>query len=209
MEITSFEKIIDNFSDLIGVPTSLKSTLVASVQDNINFETIRDLVFGNNEGTPRDGGYGGCNSDAFSVFGFLAFLLAAANLFMSSRRRKRSIDTTHYSENMTCSNQLASSQWNQEAILASYSIFRGFLNAMDAQDPTCSQFFICEGSQEAAKLGWIGRSLAKVGSSNANSWLTNINQELHNGTETAGITGSEQKDCRIMFPCNQTSKSYR
>ena len=46
-------------------------------------------------------------------------------------------------------------------------------------------------------------------SSNANSWLTNINQELHNGTETAGITGSEQKDCRIMFPCNQTSKSYR
>ena len=50
MEITSFEKIIDNFSDLIGVPTSLKSTLVASVQDNINFETIRDLVFGNNEG---------------------------------------------------------------------------------------------------------------------------------------------------------------
>ena len=50
MEITSFEKIIDNFSDLIGVPTSLRSTLVASVQDNINFETIRDLVFGNNEG---------------------------------------------------------------------------------------------------------------------------------------------------------------
>ena len=41
--------------------------------------------------TPRDGGYGGCNSDAFSVFGFLAFLLAAANLFMSSRRRKRSM----------------------------------------------------------------------------------------------------------------------
>ena len=46
-------------------------------------------------------------------------------------------------------------------------------------------------------------------SSNANSWLTNINQELHNGTETAGITGSQQKDCGIMFPCNQTSKSYR
>ena len=43
--------------------------------------------------TPRDGGYGhggGCNSDAFAVFGFLAFLLAAANLFMSSRRKKRS-----------------------------------------------------------------------------------------------------------------------
>ena len=64
---------------------------------------------------------------------------------------------------MMCSNQATSSQWNQEAILASYSIFRGFLNAMDAEDSTCSQYFICEGSQEAAKLGWIGRSLAKVG----------------------------------------------
>ena len=46
--------------------------------------------------TPRDGGYGhggGCNSDAFAVFGFLAFLLAAANLFMmpAGGRRKRSV----------------------------------------------------------------------------------------------------------------------
>ena len=50
MEITSFEQVIDNFSDLIGVPASVKTTLVASVQDSISFETIRDLVFGNNEG---------------------------------------------------------------------------------------------------------------------------------------------------------------
>ena len=71
-------------------------------------------------------------------------------------------DSTYYSENMMCSNHPTSSQWNQEAILASYSIFRGFLNAMDAEDSICSQFFICEGSHEAAKLGWIGTSLAKV-----------------------------------------------
>ena len=34
-------------------------------------------------------GGGGCNNDAFSVFGFLAFLLAAANLFMAEERRKK------------------------------------------------------------------------------------------------------------------------
>ena len=47
--------------------------------------------------SPRDSGYGGgggCNNDAFSVFGFLAFLLAAANLFMAEeRRRKRDTQT--------------------------------------------------------------------------------------------------------------------
>ena len=102
--------MVDNFSELIGVPQSLKSTLVASVRDNSNFESIKNLIFDNPEGyvkeifinlpivvldycislqifsSPRDGGYGhgGCNSDAFAVFGFLAFLLAAANLFMQN-----------------------------------------------------------------------------------------------------------------------------
>ena len=46
-------------------------------------------------------------------------------------------------------------------------------------------------------------------SANAHSWLTNINQELHNGTEVAGITGSEQEDCQIIYPCNQTFTNYR
>ena len=40
--------------------------------------------------TPRDGG---CNNGAFSVFAFLAFLLAAANLFMMERRKKRDVNT--------------------------------------------------------------------------------------------------------------------
>ena len=46
-------------------------------------------------------------------------------------------------------------------------------------------------------------------SANAHSWLTNINQELHNGTEAAGITGSEQEDCQHVYPCNQTFSNYR
>jgi len=218
MEIKSYEEVIGSFSDLIGVPKSLKSSVVASLQDNVNFDTIRHLIFGNNEGTPRDGGYGhgGCNSDAFAVFGFLAFLLAAANLFMQNQaggRRKRSVDPSsnpfHSENTMMCSAPRSTSEWNQEVVLASYSLFRGFLNALDAENSTCSQFIICEASKEAAKLGWIGKSLAKVGSANAHSWLTNINQELHNGTEAAGITGSEQEDCQIIFPCNQSFTNYR
>ena len=68
-----------------------------------------------------------------------------------------------YPENvMMCNSQQSGAHWNQEGVLASYSLFRGFLNAMDAEDSICSQFFICEGSHEAAKLGWIGTSLAKV-----------------------------------------------
>ena len=45
--------------------------------------------------SPRDGGYGhgGCHNDGFSVFGFLAFLLAAANLFMMDERKKRDVNT--------------------------------------------------------------------------------------------------------------------
>lgn len=48
------------------------------------------------------------------------------------------------------------------AVMASYSMFRGFLNAMDAEDPNCSRLFMCEASKEASKLGSIGKTLAKV-----------------------------------------------
>ena len=50
MEIKSYEEVIGSFSDLIGVPKSLKSSVVASLQDNVNFDSIRHLIFGNNEG---------------------------------------------------------------------------------------------------------------------------------------------------------------
>ena len=63
---------------------------------------------------------------------------------------------------MICSTP-STSEWNQEVVFASYSLFRGFLNAMDAEDSMCSRFVICEAAKEASKLGWIGTSLAKVG----------------------------------------------
>ena len=40
---------MDSFLNQIGVPTSLKSALVASVQDDINFETIKGLLFENQD----------------------------------------------------------------------------------------------------------------------------------------------------------------
>ena len=41
---------MDNFLNQLGVPTSLKSTVVASLQDNdINFETIKGLLFENQD----------------------------------------------------------------------------------------------------------------------------------------------------------------
>ena len=41
---------LDNFFNQLGVPTSLKSTVVASLQDNdINFETIKGLLFENQD----------------------------------------------------------------------------------------------------------------------------------------------------------------
>ena len=78
--------------------------------------------------TARDGGYGhGCNNDAFSVFGFLAFLLAAANLFMAEeRRKKRSVTVSPICE--------VNLEGKQQAMMSSYTMLRGFLNAMDAQN---------------------------------------------------------------------------
>ena len=38
---------------------------------------------------------------------------------------------------------------------------------------------MCEAAQEANKMGKAGQILAKVASSNAESWLTSINATLH------------------------------
>jgi len=50
----------------------------------------------------------------------------------------------------------------REGTLASYSLLRGFLNSMTTNDPICSNRFFCEATQEAAKLGQVGASFARV-----------------------------------------------
>ena len=56
--------------------------------------------------------------------------------------------------------------WNsqpgvKEGALAAYSMFRGFLNAMDADSADCSGHFVCEAATQAAKRGAVGYSVAK------------------------------------------------
>ena len=101
----------------------------------------------------------------------------------------------------------------KEVMLASYSMLRGFLNALDAHDKTCSNFFICQAAQESSKAGQFGQLLAKVASSNAESWLTSINATLHMGTMNAGLHGVNEiiteQGCELNFPCKNFQKTFK
>ena len=104
MESTIFQDISQQISstmfkalsEQIGLPESLQSNLALAIEDNPWNLGLFKLLVQNPNGSPRDSGYGhhggGC-SDGFSIFGFLAFLLAAANLFMMDERKKRDINT--------------------------------------------------------------------------------------------------------------------
>lgn len=50
----------------------------------------------------------------------------------------------------------------QEAASASYSLLRGYLNALATEDPGCASRFMCEAAEEAATAGPLGRVVAKV-----------------------------------------------
>ena len=90
-------------------------------------------------------------------------------------------------------------------------MLRGFMNALDAHDQNCSNFFICQAAQESRKIGEVGKNLAKVASSNAESWLTSINSTLHSGTKIAGLYGTNQIDggCDLEYPCKNFQKTYK
>ena len=92
-------------------------------------------------------------------------------------------------------------------------MLRGFLNALDAHDKTCSNFFICQAAQESSRAGQFGQLLAKVASSNAESWLTSINATLHMGTMNAGLHGVNEiiteQGCELNFPCKNFQKTFK
>lgn len=50
-----------------------------------------------------------------------------------------------------------------QATSASYSLLRGFLNALAADDAECAKRFLCEGAEEAAAAGPLGQVVATVG----------------------------------------------
>ena len=88
--------------------------------------------------------------DAFTVFAFLAFLLALLDLILElqmMRRRRRKREERDDEKNAT---------------LAANSILRGFLNTVDTKDEHCAKRFYCEGAQAAAKNGEIGRKMARI-----------------------------------------------
>ena len=183
--------------DLVGLPQTLQSSLLEHLASEFGLASYT-------QGTARDGGHHGCNNDGFAVFGFLAFLLAAANLLMDDAaaggggRRKRSDE---------CATVPVTTK--QEGISATYSLFRGFLNALDAVDNECSNYFSCQGAFEAAQTGAIGQVLAKVGAGNAESWLGHISEDLHRGTLQAGSKGADLQPCDILYRCTHYPSSYR
>ena len=85
------------------------------------------------------------------------------------------------------------------------------MNALDAEDQICSNYFICQAAQESRKVGEVGQNLAKVASSNAESWLKSINSTLHMGTKIAGLYGANEIEniCDLEFPCRSFHKTYK
>ncbi|XP_063866316.1 uncharacterized protein LOC135103678 isoform X1 [Scylla paramamosain] len=156
--------------------------------------------------------YGSC-TDSFSIFGFLAFLLALLDLVMelqnmneTGRRRREATDEAENEvTDLTCQDLEM-----QEAASASYSLLRGFLNALAAQDQECANKFVCEGAEEAAAAGPLGEVVSRVASQNAASWLLKVNSTLFADAEEAGQAGARKEGCALRFSqCLAVPLAYR
>ncbi|XP_023320981.1 uncharacterized protein LOC111695748 [Eurytemora carolleeae] len=192
-EIDSLLTLPGFLEDGIGLPSSLMHVIYGEVEEE-------------EYGTARSG----CN-DAFSVFGFLAFLLALVDLIMrlqaGNKRRKRE-------DSSTCTVRVSSQDNPQlkEGTLAAYSMFRGFLNSMENEEEnksSCAKLSMCEAAREAANLGEIGEVIARVGSMNAVGWLRNMDQKIAKGIKQAGHLGSRKGDCSALYKCSSRPNHYR
>lgn len=114
------------------------------------------MCFNNQKFRDSARGYSsGCNDD-FAIFAFLAFLLTVLDLIMElqggmMKRKKREIE-------------LKSDLTAKNSTLAAYSLFRGFLNAIDSDGDNleCATMFLCEAESEASKFGKIGKILTSL-----------------------------------------------
>ncbi|XP_045115379.1 uncharacterized protein LOC123506977 isoform X2 [Portunus trituberculatus] len=146
-------------------------------------------------------GYSGCN-DAFSVFGFLAFLLALFDLIMELQNDSdmtRSIRDVSGRERLPSelfADQLLPVSGNQAAAAAAcYSMLRGFLHGMTTTDAACAEKFVCEGADAAAATGPLGQVIAKVVSRNAGDWLARVRETQYKGVGEAGQAGARGESC--------------
>ncbi|XP_063603020.1 uncharacterized protein LOC134778993 [Penaeus indicus] len=90
------QSILDNTSEMA-------SNILHQIEEHLSSVT--------SSGQARMGGYGGC-SDSFSVFGFLAFLLALLDLILElqgNRRKKR--DTRGMEEDVNLKAECQVSDW--------------------------------------------------------------------------------------------------
>lgn len=150
---------------------------------------------------------GGCN-DAFSGFGFLAFLLALLDLILelnndaAGRRRRRDAASAFVGsspERLFVTNGLKSDPEMEKASSACYSMYRGFLNALAATEEVCAKRFLCEGASEAASQGRLGRMIATVASENAVSWLMQENRTRYKDVGEGGFLGARGGQCGNTF----------
>ncbi|KAK7084970.1 hypothetical protein SK128_021013 [Halocaridina rubra] len=159
---------------------------------------------------------GGCN-DAFSVFGFLAFLLALLDLILefgsedtNRKRRETESHERYFPEDMFTTNRLRTNPDIVRASSACYSMYRGFLNALAATDHECAKRFLCEGAQEAASQGRLGSLIAAVASENAATLLRNTNITKYRDVVTGGLTGAGGGSCERAFShCLTLPSVYR
>ena len=119
----------------------------------------------------------GC-TDAFSVFGFLAFVLALLNLLMTgndggdgSRRRKRRETTAdhfsrHFKEDLPANVFPGKSRPDPEmlrsGLLSGHQLLQGFLRALDCPDQSCSRRTLCQAATQTADLGLVGQAFVRA-----------------------------------------------
>ena len=130
----------------IGIPDSLvKVFLSRSIQKRDTYTEYEARQFSS-----------GCQ-DNFAIFAFLAFLLTVLDLVleMQARRKKRSED------NLMARSSILSNEVGRNATLVTYSLFRGFMNSVDAM-PKCKMKHICEGAQESLKYGYIAPKMINL-----------------------------------------------
>ncbi|XP_076061554.1 uncharacterized protein LOC143037305 [Oratosquilla oratoria] len=97
-----------------------------------------------------------------------------------------------------------------QATSSCYSMLRGFMNTLAAQDTNCAMKFLCEGAQEAATAGPLGEVIAEVASTNAGSWLSRVNSTVFAGVGGAGLAGAARKDCDLRYSeCFELPLTYR
>ena len=160
--------------------------------------TLKNVVFQVDEevsGTPRSG----CN-DAFSVFAFLAFLLALLQLIQDNGggRKKRSEECHHMAQ---------PEKRVREGMLAAHIMFQGFLNSVGSQnkhDDRCANWAMCEAGREARKVGRVGEVVAIVARHNAEKYLSKMKN-----VRWKQVVENEDIECEKLFKCSHKPPHYR